>query len=486
MPLDIALPTEAWESPIELAWQLSLIGVSLASALHALLHKRNSRAAAMWLLVCLLLPGVGAAAYWLFGFNRVLTRSGSLKGRWPQVSLRPVASDIEAVEDSAPEALGALCNMGSRVTGRCLEGGNQVRLLENGNAAYPEMLAAIRAARSSAWLSSYIFDRDDIGLEFVKAMSEAVERGVDARVLVDGVGEWYSLPRIGGRLRRAGVRFARFLPLRLVPPSIHINLRYHRKLLVVDGQKAFTGGMNIGRRHIIDAAAPRKGVRDLHFEVAGPVVLQMAEVFREDFDFASGSSDWPELEFETPARQGDSHVRAVSAGPNEDLDNFRWILLGALAEARRSIRIMTPYFIAEKTLVSALNTAALRGVEVELVLPEQNNLRYMTWAANSQLWQLLEFGVDVYYQQGVFSHSKLILVDDHYALIGSANLDPRSLRLNFEFNLEICGGSCPEELKHHFVAARGESRRITLQDLDARPTWVRVRDAMAGLFSPYL
>jgi cardiolipin synthase len=484
--MEFVLPTAIPYSFIELAWQLSLVGVGLASAVHALLHKRNSRAAAMWLVICLLLPGVGPAAYWLFGFNRVLTRSGSLKGRWPKVDLRPIEARSRSIDISTPTEYRFLCNIGSRVTGRRLVGGNQVRLLENGDLAYPVMLAAIDEAESFVWLSTYIFDRDEVGRAFVDALGRAVERGVDVRVLVDGVGEWYSIPRIGPALRRAGVRFARFLPPRLLPPTLHINLRYHRKILVIDGSKAFTGGMNIGRRHIVERRSSRKGVRDLHFEVVGPVAVQMAEVFREDFDFATGGTDWPELKAVSQDEDLGSHARAVSAGPNEDLDNFRWILLGALAEAKRSIRIMTPYYIAEKTLVSALNTAALRGVEVQLVLPKKNNLPYMTWAANSQLWQLLEFGVRVYYQPGKFSHSKLILIDDGYALIGSANLDPRSLRLNFEFNLELCGGSCPEALEEHFADARDRAREVTLAELDARPLWVRVRDAMAGLLSPYL
>ena len=138
------------------------------------------------------------------------------------------------------------------------------------------------------------------------------------------------------------------------------------------------------------------------------------------------------------------------------------------------------------TNVAALNAAVLRGVRVELILPERNNLTYMSWAARSQLWQVLEFGVRIFEQPGAFSHAKLILVDDDYALIGSSNLDPRSLRLNFEFNLEVCGGDCPRELVRHFTAALKESREFSREELEARPMWMRLRDAIAALFSPYL
>jgi cardiolipin synthase len=351
------------------------------------------------------------------------------------------------------------------------------------------MLEAIRTAKSSIWLSTYIFDRDIVGLEFAEALGRAVERGVDARVLIDGLGEWYSPRRIGGVLIRYGVQVERFLTPSIFPPSLYINLRYHRKLLIVDGRLAYTGGMNIGARHLVANRSEGKAVRDLHFEITGPVIAEMEEVFREDWTFASRDVSWPTATAtsgENDTAAGDTHVRAVCAGPNEDLENLRWIILGALSQARERIRIMTPYFIAETSLVAALNAAALRGVRVELILPERNNLTYMSWAARSQLWQILEFGVRVFEQSGAFSHTKLILIDEDYALVGSSNLDPRSLRLNFEFNLEICGGECPRELNRHFTAALRDSREISLDDLDARPLWMRLRDAVAALFSPYL
>jgi cardiolipin synthase len=147
---------------------------------------------------------------------------------------------------------------------------------------------------------------------------------------------------------------------------------------------------------------------------------------------------------------------------------------------------MTPYFIAEASLVAALNAAALRGVDVQLVLPARNNLKYMTWAANAQLWQLLEFGVRIHSQHGPFNHTKLIVIDDRYALIGSANLDPRSLRLNFEFNLEIYGERSVKDLVQYYECALRESEPTTLEALEARPLWERLRDALAALFSPYL
>ncbi|MCP5043592.1 MAG: cardiolipin synthase [bacterium] len=467
--------------------EVVLVALSVVTAGHVLLHKRNPRPAAMWFVVCLLLPGAGALVYWMFGYNRISTRTKKLQAGWPASQRR---GELLATTDlpPIPAHFCEVSNIGLQITGRALLGGHRLTLLRNGEEAYPPMLDAIRTARSSVWLSTYIFDRDDVGFEFAKALGEAVARGVDVRVLVDGLGEWYSPRRIGGVLVDHGVAMQRFLAPSILPPSLHVNLRYHRKLLIVDGRRAFTGGMNIGMRHRVEGRSPRRAVRDLQFEITGPVVADMAAQFREDWNFASGEDRWPEVaENAVPIdTAGDAHVRAVSAGPNEDLENLRWILLGALSQARESVRIMTPYFIAEASLVAALNAAVLRGVRVEMILPARNNLFYMTWAANAQLWQILEFGVRVFEQQGAFSHTKLILIDHDYALIGSSNLDPRSLRLNFEFNLEVCGGAFPRELECHFEQALAQSTEVSLEQLEARPLWMRLRDAFAALFSPYL
>ncbi|MDP6979569.1 MAG: phospholipase D-like domain-containing protein [Myxococcota bacterium] len=466
----------------------ALILVSVLTAGHVLLNKRSARPAAMWVAICLLVPGAGALLYWMFGYNRISTRADALRAAWP--SLREAAGAWaarggEGAADGVPEQLRDQAEVGARITGRAMLPGHSLHLLQNAAEAYPPMLEAIRSARARVYLSTYIFDRDADGLAFVEALGEAVERGVDVKVLVDGLGEWYSPRRVGSALEAAGVSVQRFLPASIFPPSLYVNLRYHRKLLVVDGERAFTGGMNIGSRHRVEAG---RGVRDLQFEVRGPVVAEIEMQFLEDWCFTTGE---PPEGLLPPgpseiASEGNAWVRTVSSGPNEDLETVRWILLGAISHARHSVRIMTPYFIAEAGLVAALNAAALRGVEVEIVLPEHNNLFYMNWAANAQLWQILAFGVRVYRQRGPFNHTKLVLIDDAYALVGSSNLDPRSLRLNFEFNLEVCGGDFIDEASEHYAEARAQAREITLYELRVRPLWVRLRDATASLFSPYL
>ena len=344
------------------------------------------------------------------------------------------------------------------------------------------MLKAIGAARHSIWLSTYIFETDPAGWQFIDALAGAAARGVEVRVLVDGVGEWYSWPHAVPLLRRAGVRTARFLAPRFLPiPRLAINLRNHRKLLTVDGQIAFLGGMNIGGREVGRAAHRR--MADLHFQLRGPIVAQLARTFAIDWQFAAAE----ELRTaQSPDPAGPAVCRVITDGPDEDYDKLLYVILGALSVARHQILVMTPYFVPQSELTSALQAAALRGVEVCLVLPERSNLRYVDWAARRWLPPLLERGVRIYLQPAPFSHTKLLVVDGAYAQIGSANMDLRSLRLNFEIAVEIyCADTC-QQLVAYVAAARESSGQYTLELASRLSLPVRARNSFFWLLSPYL
>jgi len=459
----------------------------LYSAGHALLNKRDPRAALGWVAVCLLVhPAAGAVLYWLFGVNRIHTRAQRWKqrGDW---NLAPHISQFYKIQKTElPPALkgdvAELLAVSDRVTHRPVLGGNRVVILHNGEQAYPAMLAAIAAARRSVHLSTYIFDTDHTGRQFIEALAAAAARGLDVRVLVDGMGALYSLPQAPGRLRKAGVRAARFLPM---SKGLYINLRNHRKLLVIDCATGFTGGMNIGDRHLAQNEANPRRVVDLHFKIDGPAVLQMEEVFLEDWRFATGDSEAAPPPV-PPASAGDAHCRGISDGPNHDFEILQLIIIGAISAAGTRVQIMTPYFIPDASLVSALTAAAFRGVEVEIILPQRNNLPYVGWASQDLLSELLQHGIRIFYQPPPFVHTKYLLIDRAYALVGSSNLDPRSLRLNFEFNLEICDAAVVGALRRHFEEVRGRSRPTTLAEVNGRPFLIKLRDATTKLFSPYL
>jgi cardiolipin synthase len=345
------------------------------------------------------------------------------------------------------------------------------------------MLAAIDAAKISINLSTYIFDGDGVGRRFVEALKKAAERGVEVRVIVDALGEKYSRPTARQLLKGSRVKVGRFLPLR---QGWYLNLRNHRKILIVDGCNAFTGGMNIGERHMLEGRAKTRPVADLHFMVEGPVVGDLQRVFLEDWHFSTGELISDCRLFPALSPSGTSLARAIGDGPDNEFRKLHWIIMGALSCARERVRIMTPYFIPDRAMVSALVTASLRGVEVTLVLPSLNNLPYVHWATRAYLWELLQQGIRVWYQPPPFVHTKLFLVDGIWSLIGSANLDPRSLRLNFELNMEVYDPAFTGHLEGQFLDTLSRSREVTLAEMDGRELPERIRDGVAKLFSPYM
>ena len=447
---------------------------AVSGAMHALLTKPDPRSALGWIVTCWLLPIAGPVLYVLFGVNRVRTRARQLRVR-PQSIGGP--EEGQPPEDFAIQ----LTRIGDAVTRRPTLGGNDVVRLENGENAFPVMLAAIAGARRSIWLSTYIFETDPVGRDFIAALAAAAARGVQVRVLVDGIGEWYSWPRAVSLLRRSGVRAARFLPPRLAPPVLSLNLRNHRKLLIVDGETGFAGGMNIGGREV--GKAHHRRMADLHFRLRGPVVAQLAECFAADWVFATGESLNPPPRGE---HLGKSACRVITEGPDEDNDKLLFVILGAISVAHRQVLIMTPYFIPPPELTAALQTAALRGVEVCLVLPARSNLRYVDWATRRWLPALLDRGVRVFLQPPPFSHTKLIVIDGSYAQIGSANLDPRSLRLNFEIAVELYDANVSTELAAYILSARDHAWQISARESSMQGVAARVRDSLCWLFSPYL
>jgi len=460
---------------------------SILSAGHALLNKRDPRAGLGWIVTCLALPGVGAILYWFLGVNRIRTRSRELQKQgqgmhWLSVERTPNHCDIKKYPTC--ETCQTLIKLSDTVCRRPLVAGNSVKVLHNGEQAYPAMLEAINNANESVYLSSYILIPDQIGLKFAAALIAAAERGVDVRVLVDAVGSLYSVQKIRKVFRNTKVRSETFLPLTLVG-SFYFNLRNHRKLLIVDNCCGFTGGMNIRDRHVTANSTHPNRIIDIHFCFRGPVCEQLRDAFMEDWHFANRKQrdprDWP-----TPQATGEACCRGISAGPNEPHEKLNWIFIGALTCAKKHIRIMTPYFIPNRAQIAAINAAALRGVRVDILLPQQNNLPFVAWASNALLFELLEHKANVYFQPAPFVHSKLLLIDDQYALIGSANLDPRSLRLNFEFNVEIFEFTVIKELIDHFDASREKAHKTSLEEMDNRPLPVRLRDSFFRLFSPYL
>lgn len=470
-------------------WAVSLlvsaVHVALATfvSAHIVLTKPDVRAAIGWAGLVWLAPVIGSALYAMFGINRLRRQAGQMRRGRGVLAGAPHLQEA-AVPDGVPAADRPLASLVGKLTGIPLTDGNAVDMYVNGDEAYPAMLEAIGGAQRSIALATYIFNQGRVADQFIAALEAAVARGVQVRVLIDSVGARYSRPSILPALRTRGIPVARFLPT--VPWSHpYVNLRNHRKLLVVDGSIGFCGGLNIQDACVL-ALNPEKPVLDTHFRFRGPVVAQIMKALAFDWMFTTdetlSGSDW----FPPMEAAGDVLARGIPDGPDEDFETLLITILGALSQARHTIRIATPYFLPDPTLIDALRVAALRGVHVDVLLPAKGNLRFVEWAATAQLAQIVRWGCRVHLSPPPFDHSKLFVVDDGWCMVGSTNWDPRSLRLNFEYAVECYSAPLAACLSRAFDAKVAAGSRLTLEALSGRSLPVRLRDGIVRLAQPYL
>jgi cardiolipin synthase len=452
--------------------------LALGITAHVLLTKRDIGSSIGWIGIGWLSPIFGGVLYLVFGVNRVTRRAQRLRPSHPATRRRRAVPAESTDEHLLPLERAAL-----KITRRPEEHGSRIEILHQGDEAYPRMLAAIRGAEVSVALSSYIFRADKIGCEFVEALLEAQGRGVAVRVLLDGIGSGYFYAPAYARLRRASVPAAQFMHSPLPWRMPFINLRTHKKILCVDGKLAFTGGLNIGDENVL-AEDPRIKVRDTHFSVEGPVVAQLADAFAEDWLFATGETLEGDAWFPPLRPAGNVSARVVTSGPDEDLEKIEFLTLQAVACANMTIGIMTPYFLPDERMITALALAAMRGVVVDIIVPARSNHPIMDWALRAQIGPLLEAGCRIWRNPPPFEHSKLMTIDGAWSLVGSANWDMRSFRLNFELNMALSSTAMAASLDALMSTKRCD--RVTEADLDRRMLPVRLRDAGARLLLPYL
>lgn len=470
---------------------LSLV-LGATAAIHAAMTKEEVRSAIGWVGIIILSPIIGALLYFIAGINRI-RRSAISDRRFLLGHVRDHFEAYDATGEMIAERFGerfaAMKTLGDRVTEHDITTGNAIETLITGDDAYRGMLASIEGAQRSILLETYIFDRDRIGRRFVAALTAAAKRGVAVRVLIDAVGARYSVPSVLGMLRDGGVTVDVFngnviMGLRLP----YANLRTHRKILVVDGLIAFTGGVNI-RESFSGEFVGAESAIDTHFRITGPVVADLFAIAASDWRFSTGEDlQGGAWQIVSPASEPGAPVaiRAVASGPDRSIETNHKMLMGAFSVANRSIRIVSPYFLPDRELITALITAARRGVEVDVVVPEANNLTLVDRAMTAQFDQLLKNYCRIWRAPGAFNHSKLMAIDGRWAFVGSSNLDPRSLRLNFEVDLEVMDVSFAQQLERRIDLAISSSTQVTLEGLKERPPLARLLDRVLWLGSPYL
>ena len=476
-----------WGIDYQIFTKLFLLGILLAAsaaAIHAIIYKRNARSTVTWLGFILIWPLLGAIFYYYFGINRI-SRKALKRKAIPRKSTTCIQTQKQiAALTNESYTYQSILECSKRLG--CPEPAlSDVYIHTSGGSAYQAMLEAINEASFSIALYSYIFENDDTGQQFISSLISAKHRGLEICFMLDAVGSSKWQHKVIKQLTKAGIKAVRFLPV--LWRSNLSNLRNHRKLLIIDGNRAFTGGLNISSRYWEDKA---KGdtVLDFTCEYKGALVSQLQEIFVDDWYFATseilGGDAWfPEEE--TTLRHS-AVATLIAAGPVYQQERIHWHFLNAINAAKHRLCIATPYFMPDEAMIFALCSAALRGVKVELLIPENIDHKVMNWGLNAVLPELLLKGCRVYRSRPLFDHSKLLIVDDAYVSLGSANWDARSFRLNFELNVGLLNKDLTAELIAFFESKLVMARVMDFDELKHRTLWKKVRDGLAQMLTPYL
>ena len=475
----------------------------LSVALHVLRHRRRADSTLLWLFIAWSLPVAGTVLYAMFGVDRVP------KERWRRNVQRHVRMDgarDAATDDVVPEAywrsVGGAPTVPADGWARELDrplaalsesfpllGGNLVTPLLTGDEAFPKMLDAIREARHHIHLQSFIIGNDAVGREFMEAVAAKARAGVRVRVLYDRFGSSHAL--WGGLFRKyrkvPNLTLAGWTQSNVFRKQMHLNLRNHRKVLVVDGRIAFMGGVNLNGYSRSQAGEP--AIQDYHFRLLGPIVQELQYSFLRDWHVMTEEDPVQLLSaqhFRRLPAEGNALVRVVNSGPSSDLRVAVDVFFNAVNAARKQVFIITPYFLPSEDLLRALRMAALRGVRVYLVVPEKSNHWYTTWAGRAMYEDLLESGVRIFERAPPFIHAKAMTVDDQLAIVGSSNWDFRSLYSNYETSLAVYDTRFVMHLKLLMSEDLHESREVELGVFKQRPVLHRYLENACGLLSPLL
>lgn len=448
------------------------------------LQKREPAATLSWVLSLAALPYLGLLIYYLLGPQKVkrqrLRRGRSRSGMEHYTSVCPPDSDCDELAKIAQ----ATCGMPpASATG--------VDWLIDGGATYDAILAAIAQARDHVHLQYYIFNPDRIGTRLRDALVERARAGVKVRLLLDAVGSSQVRRSFLRPLLEAGGEAAWFHPTQLLKPFKRpwVNMRTHRKLVVVDGQVAFTGGINITDEE--DERLDPNAYRDLHMRIEGYVVRNLQLVFIEDWIYATGQGRpafegqdlWPK---HMPTRaQGHIDAQVLLSGPDSSWETIHRLHVAAIHEARQRVWLVTPYFVPGEAARMALTSAALGGLDTRLLVPTMSDSRLVTWAARSYFDELLEAGVRIFEYGPRMLHTKAFVADEDVCIVGSANFDNRSFRLNFELSMMFRDRQLTSELATFLAREMDGAREVRFNR--HRPLWrSRLPEAVARLTSPLL
>ncbi len=474
------MPQEPWIIALELGGVILLYTIGFLHVVHALMHVRTAQGTIAWIVSLAMFPFLAIPLYWIAGRRRF---EGYVKGRRGEdANLRKLANEMhERLREYELPVEDAFARGAQLLGGLPFTRGNELKVLIDGLETYRELFGSIAKARDYVLVNFYIVNNDRVGNRFKDALIERAKAGVRVYFLFDEIGSSKLSRSFLRELKEAGVEHNYFGTNRRWWSRLQMNFRNHRKIVVVDGREAFLGGLNVGDEYLGEDASIGAW-RDTHMKLSGPAVQAVQLVFLEDWYWACG--EVPKLTWEADARAADQEAVIIPTGPADPGDSWQLVVAEAANTSRKRLWIASPYFVPDEGVVTALQTASLRGTDVRILLPQKADHLLVWLSSFSFLEDTLPFGVRIFRYQPGFLHQKVMLIDDRLASVGTANLDNRSFRLNFE----ITALSSDPEFVQQIEAMLTEDFKATIEtkieDFTKRPFWFRAACRLARLMAP--
>lgn len=474
------MPQESWIIAVELGGIIFLYVIGFLHVIHALMHVRTAQGTIAWIVSLAMFPFLAIPLYWIAGRRRF---EGYVKGRRGEDrNLRKLASGMhQRLREYELPVEDAFARGAEMLGGLPFTRGNELKLLIDGQETYKEVFGAITKARDYVLVNFYIVNNDRVGNRFKEALIERAKAGVKVYFLFDEMGSNKLSHRFLRELTDAGVECNYFGTNRRWWSRLQLNFRNHRKIVVVDGREAFLGGLNVGDEYLGEVASIGAW-RDTHLKLSGPTVQAVQLVFLEDWYWACGEA--PELSWKVDARPANQQAAIIPTGPADPADSWQLVVAEAANTSRKRLWIASPYFVPDEGVLTALQAASLRGVEVQILLPQKADHLLVWLSSFSFLEDTLPYGVKIFRYQPGFLHQKVMLIDDRLAMVGTANLDNRSFRLNFE----ITALSSDSQFVEQITAMLTEDFRQTIEtkvtDFTGRSFWFRAACRLARLMAP--
>lgn len=463
--------------------------ISIISAISLIFIERKEPTTTWaWLLILMILPGVGFLLYLIFGQNLSRQKIFREKKVIDERKSRELIEKFkkEKSSNNISSEFIELINMNYNHSKSLYTTGNDVKIYTDGVEKFKQLIEDIRNAKNFIHIEYYIFKLDDLGKKIINELKKKVDEGLEVRLLVDGMGSKSLRNNHIRYIKDLGIKIHVFFPGILPYINMRLNYRNHRKIAIIDGKIGYVGGFNVGNEYV-NKGKQFKYWRDTHIRIQGEAVNELNKRFILDWDYASeGEIKDNKKYFLDQEEYGDIGIQIVSSGPDHKEEYIKNAYMKIINNAKRNVYIQTPYLVLDEPMADALKIAALSGIDVRIMVPGKPDHFFMEWILSSTMGELMECGVKIYRYQKGFIHAKTIVADGKISTVGTANLDIRSFQLNFEVNAIIYDSKTAKNLEDIFNSDINDCKLVSLEEYNSRGRVIRIKEALIRLIAPIL